>query len=126
MVAAAERMIDMKLKEVGKDYIASNAGLAEDRNLRYFAPNQLEYLQSGYRDECLDGEFFPRKPYDHLKKLRIDLERFALTDKQMIAVSLVFYGGLQKNRAAGVMKISAQAVDEHLKAALKKIGAGLG
>jgi predicted DNA-binding protein (UPF0251 family) len=118
----------MELKEVGMDYdsCASNAGLAEDRNLRYFAPNQLEYLQSGFRDERGEGEYFPRKQYDYLKKVQIDLERFQLTDKQMIAVSLVFYGGLQKNRAAGVMKISAQAVDEHLKAALKKIGAGLG
>ncbi len=122
-----ERKLKMELKEAGKwgDSFSSSMGLVEDRNMRYFAPNQLEYIQSGCRDERWGGEYFPREKYDYLKKVRVDLEGFQLTDKQLIAVSLVFYGGLKKNRAAGVMKISAQAVDEHLKAALKKIGAGL-
>jgi len=118
----------MECKHAGDwdDSLSSFSGLAEDRNMRYFAPNQLEKLQIGQRDSSGGGEYFPRKKYDYLKNKKLDLENFRLTDKQMIVVSLVFYGGLQKNRAASVMKISSQALDEHLRSALKKIGAGLG
>jgi predicted DNA-binding protein (UPF0251 family) len=48
-----------------------------------------------------------------------------LTDRQLMAVSLVFYGGLKKNRAARAMNISSQALTDHLKAGLKKIGRSL-
>jgi len=44
-----------------------------------------------------------------------------LTDKQLIAVSLVFYGNLKKKVAARIMKISSQALTDHLKAGLKKM-----
>ncbi|MCF8722960.1 putative DNA-binding protein (UPF0251 family) [Nitrospina gracilis] len=39
----------------------------------------------------------------------------------MTAVCLVFYGGLKKKKAAQVMRISSQALADHIKAALKKI-----
>jgi len=44
-----------------------------------------------------------------------------LTDKQLMAVSLVFYGGLKKKLAARIMKISSQALSDHVKAGLKKM-----
>jgi len=43
----------------------------------------------------------------------------------LMAVSLVFYGGLKKKRAARAMNISSQALTDHLKAGLKKIGRSL-
>jgi predicted DNA-binding protein (UPF0251 family) len=42
-----------------------------------------------------------------------------LTDRQLMAVSLVFYGGLTKNLAARIMKISSQALFDLIKAGLK-------
>ena len=71
------------------------------------------------------GDFSPRSGFSHLKKVRIDLGGLDLTDRQLLAVSLVFYGGVKKNRAARVMSISSQAVTDHLNAALKKIGRSL-
>jgi len=38
-----------------------------------------------------------------------------------MAVSLVFYGGLRKKLAARIMKISSQALSDHIKAGLKKM-----
>jgi len=67
------------------------------------------------------GDYFRRSGYDHLKTVTIDLEKASLTDKQLTAVSLVFYGGAKKKRAARAMSITSQALTDHLKAALKKI-----
>jgi predicted DNA-binding protein (UPF0251 family) len=59
------------------------------------------------------------------KKINVKLGELDLTDRQLMAVSLVFYGGLKKNRAARAMNISSQALTDHLKAGLKKIGRSL-
>ncbi|QPJ64573.1 MAG: hypothetical protein G3M78_03850 [Candidatus Nitrohelix vancouverensis] len=93
-----------------------------DRNILYFAPNDLELCLQTASSGCAD-DLFPRPGYEHLKRAPINLNELNLTDKQLIAVSLVFYGGARKQRAAKAMKISSQAVSEHLTAALKKIGA---
>ena len=71
------------------------------------------------------GDFSPRDAYSHLKNVSIDLGGLDLTDRQLMAVSLVFYGGVKKKRAARVMSITSQAVTDHLNAALKKIGRSL-
>jgi predicted DNA-binding protein (UPF0251 family) len=49
-----------------------------------------------------------------------------LTDRQLLAVSLVFYGRVAKSRAARAMKISPQSLAEHLQAGLKKIQKAVG
>ena len=72
------------------------------------------------------GEFFRRSGYEHLKTVKFDLDKARLTDKQLTAVSLVFYGGAKKKRAAQAMNITSQALADHLKAALKKIQTSLG
>jgi DNA-directed RNA polymerase specialized sigma24 family protein len=97
-----------------------------DRQLSFASPRVLESL--GSRGACGEksGEFFSRDGYSHLKNMRINLGALDLTDRQLMAVSLVFYGGLKKNRAARAMKISSQALTDHLKAGLKKIGRSLG
>lgn len=71
--------------------------------------------------EDAGGDFFMRQGDAHLKENRLNLNHLDLTDKQLIAVSLVFYGGLKKMRAARVMKISPQDLTEHIQAGLKKI-----
>jgi len=38
---------------------------------------------------------------------------------------MVFYGGVKKKRAAQTMNITSQALSDHIKAALKKIGNAL-
>jgi predicted DNA-binding protein (UPF0251 family) len=48
-----------------------------------------------------------------------------LTDKQLMAVCMVFYGGVKRKRAAQAMNITSQALSDHIKAALKKIGDNL-
>ncbi|MZG30675.1 MAG: DUF134 domain-containing protein [Nitrospinae bacterium] len=60
-----------------------------------------------------------------MKEEPINLEGMGLTDRQLMAVSLVFYGGLSKKLAARIMKISSQAISDHIKAALKKISQAL-
>lgn len=49
---------------------------------------------------CAD-DLFPRPGYEHLKRAPINLNELNLTDKQLIAVSLVFYGGPQTTRRQG-------------------------
>ncbi len=66
-----------------------------------------------------------RAEFEYLKEVPIDLGEARLTDKQLMAVCMVFYGGVKKKRAARVMSISSQAVTDHLNAALKKIGRSL-
>jgi predicted DNA-binding protein (UPF0251 family) len=60
--------------------------------------------------------------FEYLKEASIDLGEARLTDKQLMAVCMVFYGGVKKKRAAQAMNITSQALSDHVKAALKKIG----
>jgi predicted DNA-binding protein (UPF0251 family) len=97
-----------------------------DPQLNFASPDVLETLGSQVSNGAAAGDFSPRDQFSHLKKMQIDLGGLDLTDRQLMAVSLVFYGGVKKNRAARVMSISSQAVSDHLNAALKKIGRSLG
>ena len=100
-----------------------------DPQLSFASPDVLESLGNQFADGRAGesaGDFFPRDGFSHLKNVRIDLGGLDLTDRQLMAVSLVFYGGVKKKRAARVMSISSQAVTDHLNAALKKIGRSLG
>jgi len=97
-----------------------------DKQLSFASPEVLESLGSQVARGATAGDFSPRAQFSHLKTARIDLGGLDLTDRQLLAVSLVFYGGVKKNRAARVMSISSQAVTDHLNAALKKISRSLG
>jgi predicted DNA-binding protein (UPF0251 family) len=93
-----------------------------DPHLNFNTPEVLEMLLN--RDPLNGGsgcEYQTRPEYSHLKEVDIDLDHARLTDKQLMAVCLVFYGGVKKNRAARAMKITSQALSDHVKAALKKI-----
>ena len=96
-----------------------------DPHLSFTSPHVLESLGSQVSSGEAVGDFSPRAGFSHLKKVSIDLGGLDLTDRQLLAVSLVFYGGVKKNRAARAMSISSQAVTDHLNAALKKIGRSL-
>ncbi len=97
-----------------------------DPQLSFASNDVLETLGSQVANGAVAGDFSARDQFSHLKKMRIDLGDLDLTDRQLLAVSLVFYGGVKKKRAARVMSISSQAVTDHLNAALKKIGRSLG
>ncbi len=92
-----------------------------DSQLSFASHDVLETLGGQVPEGDVAGDFFPRTGFSHLKNTRIDLGGLDLTDRQLMAVSLVFYGGVKKKRAARVMSISSQAVSDHLNAALKKI-----
>lgn len=92
-----------------------------DEMTRCFPPEILEGLNNRMTLEDAPGDYFKRKDQSHLQNMRLDLNLLDLTDKQLIAISLVFYGGLKKRRAARAMSISSQALTEHIQAGLKKI-----
>lgn len=94
-----------------------------DELLRFYPLRNLEVLQRSQKLEA--GENIRLSDYAHLRDRPIDLEEIPLTDKQLMAVSLVFYGGVKKKRAADAMKISSQTLDDHIQAALKKIETSL-
>lgn len=92
----------------------------------FYAADVLEDLANANVSGVQPGGYFQRSGYGHLKTVKFDLEKANLTDKQLTAVSLVFYGGAKKKRAARAMSITSQALTDHLKAALKKIQMSLG
>jgi len=77
-----------------------------DYHLSYFAPDDLEILRSyqGLQNDSL--EFKSPKEYSYLKEQSMDIGDMGLTDRQIVAVSLVFYGGIKRNLAAKIMNIS--------------------
>ncbi|MFQ5674207.1 MAG: hypothetical protein ACE5G9_14090 [Nitrospinales bacterium] len=89
--------------------------------LVYHPPDILEMLRNA---DILAGpprDYVPHREYEYLRDVRVDLEQAKLTDKQMMAVSLVFYGRLKKKHAARIMKITKQSLDDHIQLALRKI-----
>lgn len=92
-----------------------------DPRLSFLAPNVLEGVANTCSLGAGTGGYDAVPGYEYLKDAHIDLEEAELTDKQLTAVCLVFYGGVKKKRAARAMHISAQALSDHIKAALKKI-----
>ncbi len=91
----------------------------EDSRLCFSLPDQLEFWLNRLTGDYGDGQTRPE--FEHLKEASIDLGEARLTDKQLIAVCMVFYGGVKKKRAAQAMNITSQALSDHIKAALKKI-----
>jgi len=97
-----------------------------DPRLSFVDPGKLAAMQDAGGRVDVPGGYQTRETYSHLKNAHIDLGEADLTDRQLVAVTLVFYGGVKKKRAARAMKISSQALTEHVNAALKKIEKSLG
>ncbi len=93
----------------------------EDYHLRFFPPGELELIRNAQNLGVEYQDYCPRAEFSYLKEGSLNLEDLRLTDKQLMAVSLVFYGGLKKKLAARIMKISSQALSDHIKAGLKKM-----
>ncbi len=93
----------------------------EDSRLYFSLPEDLEFWLNRLTGNRSDPGYHFRAEYDHLKETSIDLGEVRLTDKQLMAVCMVFYGGVKKKRAAQAMNITSQALSGHIKAALKKI-----
>ncbi len=99
--------------------------VTDDSRLCLSLPDELEFQLNRLADEFSAGLCYPRSGFEYLRQATIDLSEACLTDKQLIAVCMVFYGGVKKKRAAQAMKITSQALSDHIKAALKKIGNSL-
>jgi len=84
-------------------------------------PDDLEFWLNRLTADPADRGYHLRPEYDHLKDISIDLGQIRLTDNRLMAVCMVFYGGVKKKRAAQAMNITSQALSDHIKAALKKI-----
>lgn len=89
--------------------------------LSFQSPEVLDAMRNAKIAACQPGDYDSHKDYEHLRKVHIDLNHAHLTDKQMIAVSLVFYGKVSRKRAAHAMRISTQCLKGHLDVALEKI-----
>lgn len=100
----------------GIDYGSEN-----DYHLRFFPPDELEIIRNARNFGVEFQDYRPHSEFSYLKEGFLNLEDIGLTDRQLMAVSLVFYGGLKKKLAARIMKISSQALSDHLKAGLKKM-----
>lgn len=100
--------------------------LPDDSRLYFSLPEDLEFWLNRGAGDLADGGCHPRSEFEYLKEVSIDLGDARLTDKQLMAVCMVFYGGVKKKRAAQAMNITSQALSDHIKAALKKIGDNLG
>jgi predicted DNA-binding protein (UPF0251 family) len=94
----------------------------DDSRLYFSLPDDLEFWLNRLAGDAADGNCHPRSEFEYLKEASIDLGEARLTDKQLMAVCMVFFGGFKKKRAAQAMNITSQALSDHVKAALKKIG----
>ena len=99
--------------------------LPDESRLYFGAPEDLEFWLNRLAGDFSDGSCHPRSEFEYLKEASIELGDARLTDKQLMAVCMVFYGGVKKKRAAQAMNITSQALSDHVKAALKKIGDNL-
>ncbi len=97
----------------------------DDSRLYFSLPDELEFWLNRLAGDAPDSGCNPRAEFEYLKEVSIDLGEARLTDKQLMAVCMVFYGGVKKKRAAQAMNITSQALSDHIKAALKKIGNNL-
>lgn len=97
--------------------------LPDDSRLYFSLPDELEFWLNRLAGD--PSSCHPRVEFEYLKEVSIDLGEVSLTDKQLMAVCMVFYGGVKKKRAAQAMNITSQALSDHVKAALKKIGDNL-
>ncbi len=92
-----------------------------DNKLQFFQIEHLDIMNQSRLAQYIPENGSKESCFKYLKKSVIDLEDAKLTDKQMIAISLVFYGNIPKSRAARVMKITYQSLNDHINGALKKI-----
>ena len=92
-----------------------------DSRLYYSLSEELEFRLNRFSAGDSGGSCQARAEFDHLRDAPIDLGEARLTDKQLMAVCMVFYGGVKKKRAAQAMNITSQALADHIRAALKKI-----
>ncbi len=92
-----------------------------DSKLQFFQNEHLDLMIQSRLAQYIPNSGSKESCYRYLKKEPIDLEDAKLTDKQMIAISLVFYGNIPKSRAARAMKITYQSLNDHINGALKKI-----
>ena len=99
--------------------------IPDDSRLYFSLPDELEFWLNRLAGDSSEGGCHPRSEFEYLKEVSIDLGEVRLTDKQLMAVCMVFYGGVKKKRAAQAMNITSQALSDHIKAALKKIGNNL-
>ena len=75
-----------------------NYGTEDDYNLRFFPPGELEIIRNAQNFDVKFEDYRPRSEFSYLKEGFLNLEEMRLTDKQLMAVSLVFYGVLKKAR----------------------------
>lgn len=122
---ADEEISESKLETFPVD-VVHQAVEEFDSHFRFRPPEVLETMIHASQHSGALGGYHPRAEFEHLKDAHIDLNDAGLTHKQMIAVSLVFYGGIKKKHAADAMGISSQALSDHIKAALKKIQKEIG
>lgn len=94
---------------------------AGDFRMLVHSPEIVNFIREKHTVSPQSGNSFWRKEYHFLKSRKVDLMKANLTDRQLQAVCLVFYGGIPRVRAACVMNISHQALRNHLEGALKKI-----
>ena len=87
--------------------------LERDYRLRFFTLNELEIIRSAQNFNVELNDYCPRQEYSYLKDFYLNFEDLDLTNKQLIAICLVFYGGLTRKFAARIMKISSQALSDH-------------
>ncbi len=112
-----------KVNEI--DYSGMDSGTEEDYHLRFFPPDELELMRNAQNFGVEYQDYRPQSEFSYLKEGTLDLGEMGLTDRQLMAVSLVFYGGLRKKLAARIMKISSQALTDHINAGLKKMSHAL-
>ena len=96
-------------------------GPDHDYHLRFFPPDELELIRNAQNLGVEYQDYRPHSEFSYLKEGSLNLGEMGLTDRQLMAVALVFYGGLKKKIAARIMKISSQALTDHINAGLKKM-----
>lgn len=96
-------------------------GAEVDYRLRFFPPDELELIRNAQNLGVEFQDYRPQPEFSYLKEGSLNLEEIGLTDRQLMAVALVFYGGIKKKLAARIMKISSQALTDHINAGLKKM-----
>ena len=99
----------------------ANHSTENDYHLRFFPLDEVEIMRNAQHFNVEYQDYHSRVDYSYLKDKALDIDDMGLTDKQLIAVSLVFYGNLKKKVAARIMKMGSQALTDHLKACVKKM-----
>ena len=97
------------------------SGPEVDHRLRFFPLDELELIRNAQNQGVEFQDYRPHPEFSYLKEGSLNLGEMGLTDRQLMAVALVFYGGLKKKLAAQIMKISSQALTDHINAGLKKM-----